>query len=172
MRKEFFLRAWHLKKCLHSKTTPTRAWRRRYLSRWRNFSSIHNKGRKKEWKFPCLVAAYLYIHDYYAKSLLWLYTDGDEERKFSIYVYLICSLPHIPPHTKHIIIVYVSAVLIIEKGKQWLCSTFHAFHTAGFKAFSLSLSLTDIKAPYFIISRCKHHRREENESTFKTSTIN
>lgn len=50
MRKEFFLRAWHLKKCLHSKITPTRAWRRRYLSRWRNFSSIHNKALQREEK--------------------------------------------------------------------------------------------------------------------------
>lgn len=153
-----------------SKTTtttiiPTSAWKRRYLSRWRNFIAYTTK-EKKKWKFPCLVAAYLYIHDYYAKSLL-LYTDGGRwGEKFSIYVYLICSLPHIPSHTKNIII-YVSAVLIIEKGKQWLCST---FYTASFKAFAL----TDIKAPYFpITSRwCKHRRERKMNRLLQKSTIN
>lgn len=53
--------------------------------------------RKLILKFPCHHVAYLFIHDYYAKSLLWLlYTTGYERRIYSfICVYLICSFPHI-----------------------------------------------------------------------------
>ena len=114
--------------------------------------SSHTQQRRKRMEIP-MSRCCLFVHTWLLcqKLIIVHRRRGDEERKFSIYVYLICSLPHIPSHTKNIIIIYVSAVLIIEKGKQWLCST---FYTAGFKAFAL----TDIKAPYFIISpRCKHH---------------
>lgn len=102
-----------------SKTTttiiPTSAWKRRYLSRWRNFIAYTTKEKKNGNSHVSLlpICTYMIIMP---KAYYCTQTEGDEERNF-LFMCIWYALYHIFLRTQRILL-YMFQLCLLSKKKN------------------------------------------------------